>query len=90
MTLEADYTHQFKKDYRLAVKRGLDISDLDRIIVQLIEEQNLEPKYRDHPLTGNFKGFRECHMAPDRLLLYKIQAPVIVFERTGSHADLFG
>ena len=87
--LTADYTNKFKKEYELAIKRGLDISLLDAVITDLINEVPLAPKHKDHRLTGNFAGCRECHIKPDWLLIYQVGNGVIVFERTGTHSDLF-
>jgi mRNA interferase YafQ len=84
-------TTQFEKEYTRAEKRGMDITKLDAVMQKIINSEPLEQKYRDHSLTGNFKGRRECHIEPDWLLIYKIdkKEQVIVFERTGSHSDLF-
>jgi mRNA interferase YafQ len=87
--LVADYTRQFRKDYRLAMSRGLDISLIDNIVRNLIDEKPLHEKYKDHALYGSYKGYRECHIKPDWLLIYQIGKGIIVFERTGSHSDLF-
>jgi mRNA interferase YafQ len=87
--LSADYTKQFKKDYKLALKRGLAISILDTVISILLEEKPLNAKYRDHNLAGNYKKYRECHIQPDWLLIYRIENSTLVLYRTGSHADLF-
>jgi mRNA interferase YafQ len=87
--LLADYTGQFRKDYKLAMKRGFDILLIDNIIRNLINEKPLESKYKDYVLSGNYAGYRECHIKPDWLLIYQIGNGIIVFERTGSHSDLF-
>ncbi|MDR1323920.1 MAG: type II toxin-antitoxin system YafQ family toxin [Candidatus Margulisbacteria bacterium] len=87
--LSADYTKQFRKDYKLAMKRGLTIDTLDAVIGALLEELPLSAKYRDHNLTGNYKNYRECHIQPDWLLIYRIENGMLVLYRTGSHADLF-
>jgi len=87
--LVADFTRQFKKDYKLAIKRGLDISLIDVIIQDLINEKPLQKKHKDHALFGDYKGCRECHIKPDWLLIYQVGNDIIVFERTGSHSDLF-
>ena len=87
--LKPDYATRFKKDYKLAVKRKYDISLLDEIIVKLINEIPLEAKHKDHPLSGNYANCRECHIKPDWLLIYQIGDGIIVFERTGTHSDLF-
>ena len=85
----ADYTNQFKKDYKLAIKRGLDITLLDNVIRDLLNEIPLPVKNRDHYLTGAYKNCRECHIKPDWLLIYQIKNDVVLLYRTGSHTDLF-
>ena len=83
-------TSQFKKDYKLIVKRGMKISLLDDVIALLSCGEPLPEKYRDHPLIGNWNGHRECHILPDWLLIYRIENDVLVLtlSRTGSHSDL--
>ena len=83
-------TSQFKKDYKLAMKRGLKISLLDEVIALLAKGEELPEKYRDHALIGNWLGHRECHILPDWLLIYRIENDVLVLtlSRTGSHSDL--
>ena len=83
-------TSQFKKDYKLAIKRGLRISLLDDVITLLSKGEDLPEKYRDHALIGNWLGHRECHILPDWLLIYRIENDVLVLtlSRTGSHSDL--
>lgn len=85
-------TAQFRKDYKLAKKRGLDLSALETVLQTLLEERSLPPKHRDHALSGDYTGFRECHIQPDWLLIYLISKDVLVLTaaRTGTHADLFG
>ena len=85
-------TTQFKKDYKLAMKRGLDIWLLEDVIAILSMGLPLPEKNRDHALTGNWAGYRECHVLPDWLLVYRIDDDVLVLtlSRTGSHSDLFG
>ena len=87
---EVKETNQFKKDYRLAKKRGQNIHLLKDIIIQLANDQPLPEKNRDHALTGDWKGFRECHVAPDWLLVYKKENDILVLTltRLGSHSDL--
>ena len=87
--LTADYSNRFQKDYKLAIKRNFDISLIDTVIVNLINEIPLEERYKDHPLIGDYEGYRECHIKPDWLLIYQIGNGVIVFERTGTHSDLY-
>lgn len=89
--MKIKYHHSFKKDYKLMKKRGLNLDKLKYVINQLVNGNSLEDKYRDHALTGDYKGFRECHIEPDWLLIYQIidEELVLVLSRTGSHSDLF-
>ena len=87
------HARQFQKDVKRLQKSGKrDMAKLKHVIRALIEETPLDKSYLDHPLKGYFKGRRECHIAPDWLVVYKLddEESVIIFERTGSHADLFG
>lgn len=85
-------TAAFRKDYKRALKRGLDIALLDRIVAALADGRPLPPRHRDHALTGDWVGWRECHIQPDWLLVYLIEDDILVLTltRTGSHSDLFG
>ena len=85
------WTTKFKKDYKLAVKRKLDINLLDDVIRVLAKEETLPEKNRDHELTGAWTGHRECHIQPDWILIYRIEDDILVLtlSRTGSHSDLF-
>ena len=85
-------TGQFRKDYKRLKKRGYDLNLLENVIQTLLEEKLLPQKYRDHSLTGNYIGFRECHILPDWLLIYAIKRDKLVLtaSRTGTHSDLFG
>lgn len=91
MKLDIIWTTQFKKDYRLVTKRGLDINLLDNIIRQLAIGEPLPEKNRDHALTGKWTGHRECHVQSDWLLVYCVNNDILVLTltRTGSHSDLF-
>ncbi len=84
------WTSAFKKDYKLAVKRGLDISLLRNIVELLASGSTLPSSCRDHALTGNWIGHRECHIMPDWLLIYYIESDILVLTlaRTGTHSDL--
>lgn len=86
------HTSQFKKDYKLAKRRGLNLSLLKEIISLLANGEQLDEKYRDHDLSGDWKGHRECHIQPDWLLVYRIEDDVLILtlSRTGTHSDLFG
>ncbi len=84
-------SNQFKRDLKLAKKRGCKIEHLRDVVDTLVHERKLDEKYRDHGLTGNYNGFRECHVEPDWLLIYRInqdELELFLF-RTGSHSDLF-
>lgn len=85
-------TTQFKKDYKLAIKRGLKIELLEEIIGNLANGVPLPEKNKDHALGGNWYGHRECHILPDWLLVYRLENDVLVLTlaRTGTHSDLFG
>lgn len=86
---EIKYRNIFKKDVKLAQKRGKDLSKLAEVIKLLENEQILTSKYRDHNLVGNHNGHRECHLEPNWLLIYKIDNDMLLLERLGSHSDLF-
>lgn len=83
------YTRRFEKDVKMAIHRGMDKELLKEVIRKIILEEPLKEAYRDHALAGNYKGRRECHIQPDWLLVYKIEKNDVIFERTGSHSDLF-
>jgi len=85
----ADYTGQFKRDVKLAEKRGKDMGKLRNVIMLLLAGSLLPPEFIDHPLSGNWKTSRDLHIEPDWLLIYSIQGSTVRFERTGTHADLF-
>jgi mRNA interferase YafQ len=84
-----DYSGQFKRDVKLAQKRGMDMSKLKVLLGLLIAGNQLPATYRDHPLLGEWRGFRDAHIESDWVLIYKIDDAVVRFERTGRHADLF-
>jgi mRNA interferase YafQ len=84
-------TSRFRKDYKLMEKRNKNMVLIDEIISKLAQGIPLPESNRDHALTGNYAGFRECHVQPDWLLIYRIEEDVLVLSltRTGSHSDLF-
>ena len=84
-----NYTTQFGRDLRLLQRRGKDIEKLKQILAALINEEPLAERYRDHPLKGAYRNRRECHVEPDWLLIDKLNDADIIFERTGTHSDLF-
>ena len=92
MNRDIVWTTQFKKDYKLAMKRHLDIELLDNIIRRLSRGETLPERNKDHALTGDWIGHRECHILPDWLLVYRVEDDVLVLTlaRTGTHSDLFG
>lgn len=79
----------FRKDLKLLKKRGKDIKKLQDIVKQLAQKKPLPIKNRNHRLTGNYRGFYECHIEPDWLLIYRLEKDSLVLVRTGSHSDLF-
>jgi len=83
------FTTQFKKDYKLSQKRGKDMSKIKAVMSELANENPLPPGCKDHPLSGNYKNCRECHIEPDWLLIYEVTETEIRFLRTGTHSDLF-
>lgn len=84
-------TTQFKRDLKIAVKRGYDIEKLKTVVKILAEGEALPKEYRDHELKGRYIGFRDCHIEPDWVLIYKYNNNelILYLNRTGSHADLF-
>ena len=84
-------TGRFKKDLKTVIKRGYDVRLLDEVIGLLVEGEALPEKNKDHALTGNWNGHRECHITPDWLLIYRVENDILVLTvtRTGTHSDLF-
>lgn len=91
MKYELVLTGKFKKGLKLAKKRGLNIKLLDDIVEKLLNGIPLDERHRDHELKGKYKGFRECHIQPDWLLIYLLENDVLTLTLvdTGTHADLF-
>lgn len=91
MSLRIVLSNRFKKDLKLAKKRDLDLELLNSVVTQLARGNTLDTKNRDHDLGGNYARFRECHIKPDWLLIYRIDGNrlILFLNRTGSHADLF-
>ena len=88
--LTLSVTGQFRRDYRRLKNRGCDMSLLEAVINTLLAGQPLPERCRDHGLSGNYRGFRECHVKPDWLLIYRQKGNELFLYRTGTHADLFG
>lgn len=82
-------TTQFKKDIKKQTKRGKDLQKLKEVIELLAVGETLPEKNRDHSLTGDWIGWRDCHLEPDWLLIYKISPDELILGRTGTHSDLF-
>ena len=84
-------SNRFKKDLRAAAKRGYDLNLLDAVVNTLASQQPLPEKNRDHALTGDYIGFRECHISADWLLIYRVDGDdlILFLSRTGTHSDLF-
>ncbi len=89
MPLEIVQTARFKRDVRRLQKQGKNLAGLQSIIKTLVKKKSLDPKFKDHKLVGDWKGCRECHIAPDWLLIYRVQENKLQLVRTSSHADLF-
>ena len=91
MKYEVRFTTKFKKDLKLAKKQGKNTDKVLKVIEQLANGKPLEPQYRDHDLTGEYLGCRECHIEPNWLLIYEIFDDVLVLllNRVGSHSELF-
>jgi mRNA interferase YafQ len=90
MTLTIRQATQFRRDIKRLRRQGVEISKLEEVIVVLVNQDTLDEHYRDHALVGNWRGFRECHIQPDWLLIYRIEDDELQLARTGSHTELFG
>lgn len=90
MPLRPLRTKQFERDIKRCQKRGKNMEKLKTLIVLLLEEQPLPIHYRDHPLGGDWQDWRDAHIEPDWLRLYRVDDGALILSRTGSHADLFG
>ena len=91
MKYHLKFTTAYKKGYKRAKKRGLDVSLLDIVVEELRNGRKLDSKYRDHALHGDFEGFRECHIQSDWLLVYLVENDVLTLTLTdtGTHQDIF-
>ena len=89
--LKVKMTSQFKKDWKRIVKRGYNTKKFEIVLDQLMFEKTLDEKYKDHKLSGDYEGCRECHIEPDWLLIYYIESNILTLTlfRTGTHSDLF-
>ena len=82
-------TSQFKKDFKRIKKQGKDLSKLKDVVSAIASNETLEDRHRDHALSGNWSGSRDCHIEPDWILIYRVEGEFLFLERTGSHSDLF-
>ncbi|HKK18989.1 MAG TPA: type II toxin-antitoxin system YafQ family toxin [Opitutales bacterium] len=80
---------QFKKDLKKAKRQGKDLNLLQTVVITLANQEPLEERFRDHELTGNWRGYRECHVNPDWRLIYKVDGQELKLARVGSHSELF-
>jgi len=86
-----EYSGQFKKDVKKVRKREKDLGKFKEVTVKLSNQENLPPKFKDHKLSGPWENYRECHIKPDLLLIYRIinESDTLSLARLGSHSDLF-
>ena len=82
-------TSQFKKDFKRIKKRGKDLIRLKEVVSAIANSEALQERHRDHALSGNWSGSRDCHIEPDWILIYRVDGEFLFLERTGSHSDLF-
>jgi mRNA interferase YafQ len=82
-------SNKFKKDYKKSIKRNKNPQKLQKLLENLVLGAKLEAKYKDHQLSGIFSNYRECHIEPDWLLIYRIEGNILILERLGTHSDLF-
>lgn len=87
--LKLTVSGQYKRDHKTILRRGWNVESLKRVLDKLLNEEALDRKYRDHELSGNYVGYRECHIESDWLLIYQIADGQLKPQRTGSHSDLF-
>ena len=89
LIVEPTLYNSIQKDYKRIKKQNKDLFNLRAVIEKLVAGQSLEPRFRDHQLSGSWKGHRNCHIEPDWILIYRITADDLYLERTGSHSELF-
>jgi mRNA interferase YafQ len=82
-------TSQFKKDFKRIKKRGKELNKLKEVVSAIANSEALQERHRDHALSGNWSGSRDCHIEPDWILIYRVDGEFLFLERTGSHSDLF-
>jgi mRNA interferase YafQ len=91
MKYEIKFTTRFKRDSKLVARQGKDLAKLRDVVLKLADKVPLEERFHDHELVGEYRGFRECHIEPDWLLIYEYYEDMLILSltRTGSHSDLF-
>lgn len=87
--LKQEKSNKFEREFIKQIKRGEDIEKLIAVMDLIIEQKPFEKRHHDHPLSGNYEGFRDCHIEPDWILIYRTDHDTAYFARTGTHADLF-
>lgn len=90
MALPIRQSTTFKRDIKRLRRQGVDLLKLTAVVTTLADQNPLKPEYRDHALVGNWKGYRECHIQPDWLLIYRVEGDELQLARSGTHAGLFG
>jgi mRNA interferase YafQ len=90
MPLKIRQAARFRRDVKRLRRQGVDLAKLQAVVVTLAAQEPVDEQYRDHALVGNWRGFRECHIQPDWLLIYRVEGEELQLARTGSHAELFG
>ena len=83
------YTNRFERELKLMLRRGKEVEKFKAVARLLLASEPLPPRYQDHPLKGGFIGWRDCHLEPDWILIYRADASQVIFGRTGTHSDLF-
>lgn len=89
MPLTIRQSTQFRRDVKRLRRQGVEMAQLEAVIVTLVAQEPLDEHYRDHALIGNWQGFRECHLRPDWLLIYRLENDELQLARTGNHTELF-
>lgn len=90
MARQVRQSTQFKRDIKRLTRQGAELAKLESVVIRLVAELPLEERHHDHALTGNWRGYRDCHIEPDWLLIYRLVDDELQLTRTGSHAELFG
>lgn len=83
------YTNRFERELKLMLRRGKEVEKFKAVARLLLAHETLPPRYQDHPLKGGFIGWRDCHLEPDWILIYRRESTQVIFGRTGTHSDIF-